>query len=364
MTFQRRLAALGDALRVGRLHAAAGEVPHQLVVRVAAVARRACGRIEGEQALALAVLQHHQLRRVGVALQEGPVDQIGRDQLVQQRHEQGAVGARLDRDPLVGDRRVAGAHRVDRDEATARALELAQRDLHRVAVVVLGGADHHEQPGVVEVGAAELPERAADRVDHPGSHVHRAEAAVRRVVGRAELTREQAGERLHLVAAGEQRELLRVGGSDLLQALGQHLEREVPADRLELAGAAFAALLAQQRLGESRRRDLLHDPRGALRADHALVDRVGGVAVDVAHLRAVLALPKVHADAAAARAHVAGGALDLGMRCRQRRCERVVDRIAGEELEHGPVPGWLEAAIDGSDPSSKEKAENIAHHDR
>ena len=39
------------------------------------------------------------------------------------------------------------------------------------------------------------------------------------VVRRAELPREQAGERLHLVAAGEQGELLRVGGANAVQAL-------------------------------------------------------------------------------------------------------------------------------------------------
>ena len=47
--------------------------------------------------------------------------------------KQRAVGARADRDPLVGDRRVAGAHRVDRDEAAAAALELRDRDLERIA---------------------------------------------------------------------------------------------------------------------------------------------------------------------------------------------------------------------------------------
>jgi hypothetical protein len=76
---------------------------------------------------------------------------------------------------------------------------------------------------------------------------------VRRVVGRAELAREQAGQRLHLVAAGEQRELLGVGGADLRQALGQQFQGVLPADRLELAGAALAAGLAQQRLRQPRR---------------------------------------------------------------------------------------------------------------
>ena len=67
------------------------------------------------------------------------------------------------------------------------------------------------------------------------------------------------GERLHLVAAGEQRELLRVGRANLREPLGQDLERALPGDRLELAGATLAAGLAQQRLGQPRRRDLLHD---------------------------------------------------------------------------------------------------------
>jgi hypothetical protein len=187
------------------------------------------------------------------------------------------------------------------------ALELRERDLHRVGVVVLRRADHDEQLGAVEVRPAEFPEGAADGVDHAGGHVHRAEAAVRRVVGRAELAREEAGQRLHLVAAGEQGELLRVGGADLRQPLGQDREGLLPGDRLELAGAALAARLAQQRLRQPRRRVLLHDAGAALGADHALVERMVGVAVDVAHLP----VDHVHADAAAAGAHVAGGFLHL-----------------------------------------------------
>ena len=56
-----------------------------------------------------------------------------------------------------------------------------------------------------------------------------------------------------------------------------------------------------------RRRILLHDPRGALAADHAAVDRVLRVALDVADA----AVLQVHFDAAAAGAHVAGRVLDL-----------------------------------------------------
>src|SRR4029077_19009402 len=103
-------------------------------------------------------------------------------------------------------------------------------------------------------------------------HVDRAEAAVRRVIGRAELAREESRQRLHLVAAGEERELLRVRRADLPETLFEYAVGAFPADRLECAVAAVGALLAQQRLGETRGRDLLHDPRRALGADHALVD--------------------------------------------------------------------------------------------
>ena len=267
----------------------------------------------------------HQLAGVGVARQELAVVQAELDDLVDQRQQQRAVRARLDRHPLVGDGRVAGAHRVDRDEASARALELRQRDLHRVAVMVLGGADHHEQLGAVQVRPAELPEAAADGVDHAGGHVHRAEAAVRRIVGRAELAREQSRQGLHLVAAGEQRKLLRVGGTDLLQPLLEQRQRLVPLDRHELTVTALAARLAQQRLGQPRRRVLLHDAGRTLGADHALVERVIGVALDVAHL----AVAQMHADAAAAGAHVAGGVANLGAGLFRRRACGVVYRCGG-----------------------------------
>ncbi len=328
VALQRQLAPFLHAFRIGLHHPAAGQVPCQLVVRVAAVAGRAGGGIEGEQAFALALVQHHQLRRIGEPLQEGPVDQALREQFVQQRHEQCAVGAGADRNPLVGDRRIAGAHGVDRDEAAALALEVAQGDLHRVAVVVFRGAYHHEQLGAIQVRAAELPEAAADRIDHAGSHVHRTEAAVRRIVRCAELAREQAGEGLHLVAPGEQGELLRIGGADTAQALGEQLVGALPGDRLELTLAPLAAWPAQKRLRQARRRYLLHDSRAALGADHALVDRVVGIAVDVPDLP----VAQVHAYAAAAGTHVARSRLDLGVRGAARGC--IVHRLAGEELEH------------------------------
>src|SRR3546814_11295725 len=70
----------------------------------------------------------------------------------------------------------------------------------------LGDPEQHEIAGVVPVGLTELPERAADAVEAGGRHVHRAEAAVGSEVRRAALRRPPAGQRLALVAAGEERE--------------------------------------------------------------------------------------------------------------------------------------------------------------
>ncbi|CAB3774301.1 hypothetical protein LMG29542_07706 [Paraburkholderia humisilvae] len=86
-------------------------------------------------------------------------------------------------------------------------------------MVIFRGADHQKQLGAVEIRAAEFPERATDGIDHAGRHVGRAEAAVRRVVRRAVLLSEQAGQRLHLVASGEKRELLRVGRAQMGKTL-------------------------------------------------------------------------------------------------------------------------------------------------
>ena len=70
-------------------------------------------------------------------------------------------------------------------------------------------------------------------------------------------------------------------------------------------------------LSQPRRRVVLHDPGRALGAQHALVDRVRGVALDVADA----AVLQPHLDAAAAGAHVAGGGLDL-VAGRGRRVDR------------------------------------------
>ena len=213
-------------------------IPPQLVLRVVtALLFRHLGAHEHAEFVML-VVEIHQLAGVGVAHQKIAVVQTERDDLVDQREQQRAVGAGTYAHPFVGDRRVAGAYRVDGNEAAALALEFRDRDLHRIGVMVFGRADHHEQLGALQIRPAEFPERTADGVDHSGGHVHRTEAAVSGIVGRAELARKQSGQRLHLVAPGEQREFLRIGGAYLSQPLGENIESLFPADLLEFAGTA------------------------------------------------------------------------------------------------------------------------------
>ena len=65
-------------------------------------------------------------------------------------------------------------------------------------------------------------------------------------VGRAELRRPPAGQRLALVAAGEEGELARIGAADLAEPADREVQRLVPFDFLEFARAALAD--PQQRL--------------------------------------------------------------------------------------------------------------------
>lgn len=202
---------------------------------------------------------------------------------------------------------IAGAHRVDGNKAAAVALELGQGNLERIGVMVLGGTDHHEQLGAVQVRAAEFPEGTADGIDHASGHVHGTETAVGGIVGSTKLTGEEAGKGLHLVASGKESELLRVFGANPAQPLFHDAEGLVPGNGFELGVAALRALLAQQRLGQAGGRILFHDAAGTLGANHALVQRVIGVALDVTHL----AVLERDADAATAGTHVASGVLYL-----------------------------------------------------
>src|SRR3990172_4408712 len=122
--------------------------------------------------------------------------------------------------------------------------------------MIFGGTDHHEQLGALEVGAAEFPERAADGVDHSGRHIDRAETAVRGVIRGAELARKEPGQRLHLVAAGEQREFFGICGAYPGEALLHDRECLVPGNCLELARAALGTLLSSEWPGKTRRRVL------------------------------------------------------------------------------------------------------------
>src|SRR5205823_13966766 len=119
-----------------------------------------------------------------------------------------------DADPLIGNRRIAGAHRVYRDELGAAPAQTRQPDLDRVRIMVFGDAEHHEEPGARPIWLAELPEAAAERVHAVSRHVTRAQAAMRGKVRRPELLGPISRQRLALIPPGEKGELLRVGGAD------------------------------------------------------------------------------------------------------------------------------------------------------
>ncbi len=172
-------------------------------------------------------------------------------------------------------------------------------------IVILGDAEDHEELGAVPVGLAEFPEGAAHRVDAGGGHVDRTEPAMRGVIRGAIGLRPPACEALALVAAGEEGEPFRGGVADRLQPFGGEGQRLFPADFREFSGAAGAG--AFERRAQPRRRVVLHDARRALGAEHALVDGMVPVALDIADLAAF----DVHVDAAATGAHVAGGLADL-----------------------------------------------------
>ena len=242
---------------------------------------------------------------IGVAHEILEIDAVGLQQFVDQGTGEQAVGARIDRHPFVGDRTVAGAHRIDRDDLRAARLELAEAELDRIRIVVFGDTPEHQVAGQLPVRFAELPEAAAEAVHAGGGHVDRAEPAVGGVVDRAELLRPPAGQGLRLVAPGEEGQFVGVALADVAEPLGGQRERLVPFDLAELAGPALAD--PQQRLRQARRRIVLLDAGRALGADDAAIDRMLRIAVDVADA----AILEMHADAAAARAHVARGRLDL-----------------------------------------------------
>ena len=79
VAFERRVAAVGDAFRVRRLDSCRDAVSKTSLLcgsRPSPGGPFAGSGSKREQALALAVVEHDELRRVGVALQEGVVDQV------------------------------------------------------------------------------------------------------------------------------------------------------------------------------------------------------------------------------------------------------------------------------------------------
>ena len=122
---------------------------------------------------------------------------------------------------------------------------------------------------------------------------------------RAELAGPPAGQRLRLVAPGEEGKLGRITLANLTQPLGRQFQRLVPFDLAKFAGPALAR--AEQRLRQLGRRILVHDARATLGAQHTLVDRMIGIALDIAD-RAVF---EMDPDPAAAGTHVTGRGLHL-----------------------------------------------------
>jgi hypothetical protein len=247
----------------------------------------------------------HQPWSVRIAHQIIHVDFPRFQQLMHDREDQQAVRAGANADPVVGHRRIAGAHRVDRNEPRAVLLDLGDAHLERVGIMVFGDPEHDEQLGPVPVRGAELPERAADGHDAGRSHVDRAEAAMRRIVRRAELLRPETGQRLRLITPREEGEFLRIGLTHPVQPADRDVQRFIPGNFAELAGPARPG--SQQRRTQSRRRVVLHDASRALGAEHALVDRMVAIAFDVADL----AVLDVNVDAATARAHIASRLANL-----------------------------------------------------
>src|SRR6516165_3984500 len=171
--------------------------------------------------------------------------------------------------------------------------------------MILGNAEHHKEASARPIRFAELPKAAAESV-HPGCrHIDRAEPTMRREVRSSELGCPKAGQRLALVAAGEECEFFRVAFADRRQPSDSGSDRLVPLDFAELSGAAFPD--PSERLSQFCRGALLHDAGSALATDHAAVDRMVAVAFDVTDA----AVLEMNFDPAAAGAHIAGRALDL-----------------------------------------------------
>jgi len=142
---------------------------------------------------------------------------------------------------------------------------------------------------------------------------------VRGPIWRTELLCPQSGQRLHLVATSEERELFWIGRADVCETFGQQIERIVPRNWIKNSLATLGAGAAKHRVLQLCFRILLHDARATFSAQHALIHQVIAVALNEAHMRLAVTLLGCDIDAATAGAHVAGG---------------VVHRLAAAVFEH------------------------------
>src|SRR4029077_17838039 len=187
-----------------------------------------------------------------------------------------------DPNPFVGDRRIAGAYRIDGDKFGAALAQARQRYFDRVGIMILGNPEHHEEPRVQPVRLAELPKAAAERVHPGGRHVDRAEPAMCGEIRGSELSSPIAGQGLALITAGEKGEPFGILATDCRQPFDRRRDCLLPLDFAKLAGPAFAHSL--ERLSQLCRRTLLHDAGSALAADYPSVDRMVAVAFDVTNV--------------------------------------------------------------------------------
>src|SRR5690606_29618660 len=118
------------------------------------------------------------------------------------------------------------------------------------------------------------------------------------VVGRAELLSPEAGQGLRLVPAREESELSGIARPHLAKPFRRGFQRLVPRNLAEFARAARAC--PDERRPQPRRRVVLHDAGGTLGAEHAAIDRMVAIALDIADL----AVLEMDIDPATARAHV------------------------------------------------------------
>ena len=166
-------------------------------------------RIAREQPLFRPLRPVHQQPRIGKLRQIAQVHLARLQKAMDQAQNQQPIRPRRDPDPVIRHRRIAGADRVDRNHPCPPRLQPAEADLDRVRIMILRHPEHHEQLGMFPIRLAELPKRTADGVDARRRHVDRTKPAVGRIIRRAELLRPPAGQRLALIAPGEEGELFR-----------------------------------------------------------------------------------------------------------------------------------------------------------